>query len=156
MISGKPKNMSSNRKVNTCSRCGRPSRGHIGPQGPKCNMMLDNVEAARTPSKRALDFDRVSESSNSGNEAVLRELTNQLGQMSINMQHMQEEWKEMKNERRLDDREDSNPRGIKKAVMASDISTSKASAGDEFVCLPSGAKVTQKNLKLARSGEFVN
>ena len=97
MMSGHRKN----RKENTCSVCGNPSRGHIGPQGKKgCNMMsreeLGSVTAT-TPLKvssiRQSPVAAVNARSSpivpqaeSRSDAMIMELVNQVGQLSLTVQ----------------------------------------------------------------------
>ena len=86
MNSHKKKNPSSDRKMNVCTKCGRPSRGHVGPQGKNCGMDATPTKPAKVEQP---NFDEQSENSETGRDAVLLELSSQLGKLSIGMEKMQ-------------------------------------------------------------------
>jgi hypothetical protein len=92
------------RKQNSCSKCGRFTRGHVGPPGRNCGM--DKAPIATKPIVKKLeqpvkkleqpDFDGQSASSSSGCDTVLLELSSQLGKLSLGMQKMQTDIAELK------------------------------------------------------------
>jgi hypothetical protein len=136
---------SSSRKVNTCTNCGRASRGHVGPQGSRCTM---NVTPSRKEHVKPLDFDGESEHSGSDNAALL-ELSNQMGKMAISMEKLQTDVNLLKV---------NKPAGAAAipALKSSDSITESKAAADSYECLASGAKVSLKVLKSAKSGECIN
>jgi hypothetical protein len=86
MRSSKSRTMPSNHWQNNCTSCGRPARGHIGLQGRNCNM-TDTPVVGQEKTEQA-NFDEVSYTG-SKKDAVLIELTNQIGKLSLSIQQMQ-------------------------------------------------------------------
>jgi hypothetical protein len=90
MLMNKTK-MSSKKCQNRCSTCGRLARGHVGPAGPKCNMVPretdDNEDNVSQP-----DFDSV----NSARDTVLQELVSQMGQLTVHLQKVQDDIHDVK------------------------------------------------------------
>jgi hypothetical protein len=171
MISGKPSKMSWNRKTNTCTRCGRPSRGHVGPQGARCSMLLEDVPSRTQRRPASLpDFENLSVHSGDGarfggddgarygggdgfgggSEAVLRELSNQFGIMSMNMQRMQEDLSEVKAKTSGQMAGGDGLSGNRPCMTVADMHAASASkaAAEEFICQPSGAKITRSSLRV--------
>ena len=91
-------------KTNCCSTCYLLSRGHIGLQGKNCNMQ-DKPDNGQTihyttllhVAAAALRDTNVDNTNTRDN--ALMELANQIGQLTLNMQHMQHDIHEMKSSR---------------------------------------------------------
>jgi hypothetical protein len=163
MFSGKKK---SSRKVNVCSTCGRNSRGHVGPQGQRCSMDAisgQTPRSPRTPHQPSFGEDghaTPNMPATPDTTVVLTEMANQIGLLSANMQHMQDGMDKLQSD--MGDRAQASAAvgstgssSTKTEVKAADFLAAGKDA-DNFVCLPSGAKVSQKVLKSARNREFIN
>jgi hypothetical protein len=158
MKSSKSRTMPANRKQNACTRCGRPSRGHIGPQGRGCNMIIESSEFPQ-PDFSSSVREPVHTTWGSGRDPVLAELTNQMGLMSVHMQQMQQDMTAMKvnsEKAGVSAAAVSAGAGVASIVSLKSPVNSDESKGDNYECLSSGAKVTAKVLKSAKSGECVN
>ena len=149
MHSSKKKSGGSNRRQNVCSKCQRPARGHVGPQGKYCGMMPE-TSPEHEPSKLVQpNFDTVSQDSGRDKDAILMELTNQIGKMALSMQQVQQDVTTLKT---------ANVQEPTRLPVSrsQDTSADSKASGDTYECLASGAKVTTKVLKAARTGECVN
>jgi hypothetical protein len=119
-----------NRRQSCCTKCGRPSRGHIGPQGTKCGMAPMSPVLMRLLKMAQPDFDNVSETS--GKDAVLVELSNQMVKMSLSMQQLQSDVKVLKKEKA----EPSIVLALKSPDITMDAGASSTKAGsDTYECL---------------------
>ena len=161
MQSCKKKTMNMQRKQTCCSSCGRPSHGHVGPCGRRCDMEPDEPTWSFTGRSREPhllprpqpqpEFDLESgHSSVSSSSAAILELANQVGKLSVNMDSMQRDLAALK----VKDADGARTLSMLALVIGNEDSTKSTS--DAFECLTSGAKVNTKVLKAARNGEFVN
>jgi hypothetical protein len=109
----------------------------------------------REPTPRHLTFDETSNSMR--DNEVMTELSNQVGQLALDLQKMRDDMKKWDKKNTNITSEDTSDRS-RLIIKASDM---KASGGDasnapgETICLPSGAKVTPKFMKSALQGEFI-
>ena len=148
--------MSSQRekRKNKCSTCGRPSRDHPGPAGKKCsNFPLSSDEDSSLkdyPGKHK-----------GAKDSVLRELADQLGQLTLSIRDIQDDLvdvkQDLKDVRSQDVRspKPGTPTGSRPPDYLSGIGTA-ANAAEAHHCLPSGAKVSAKVLAQAKCGEYIN
>jgi hypothetical protein len=83
---------------------------------------------------------------------AMQELANQVGKLSLNMLQLQSDLQTMKVNK------DLLPDSTHSAASRHPVSMEEPGkiSGDTYECLPSGAKVTTKVLRAARSGECVN
>jgi hypothetical protein len=138
------------RRQPLCSKCRRPCRGHVGPPGRNCSMPVDVLPQPdfSTPGHVEQKTDNVSK-----RDTVLEELSNQVGIMSVNMQQMQKDMAAMNVNK---DAGAISGAGTPSIPVLKSPGYVEESKGDSYECLSSGAKVTTKVLKSARSGECIN
>ena len=150
--------MPQGRKVNCCSTCGNPSRGHVGPQGKRCKNNKPGpasiiYKRPGTPGDGEVKVEeqksRKELTVNTTDDNVLKELANQIGQLSLGMQHMQKD---------ITDLKAGNSPAMVAAPARVDVRKFEdvPRAADTYECLSSGAKVPTKVLRAAKQGEFVN
>jgi hypothetical protein len=146
--------MSSRKQWKTkCTTCGRLARDHMGPVGKKCQ---------RSPVKLDMDDEDLSYAHSdhgSDKSGVLHELADQMSQLAISMQSMQDELIDVKKEIRGANTSDAGA-GLASHRIASDYLSAGSGAHtattEANICLPSGAKVSNKTLLQTRTGEYIN
>ena len=108
-----------------------PTQGHTGGSRKKTP-----VDAHRdTSPSRRLEFEETPRD-NSGTEAAMRELSSQIGQLSLNMLHIQEDVNKIKSGTGVTRGTAPTKPIVMSVDLASDLSKAEA---ETFVCLPSGA-----------------
>ena len=146
--------MSSNREKRNkkCSTCRRPARDHPGPCGRKCsNFPLETDEE-----ESVKDYPGLKKHTRDDTDTVLRELADQMGQLTVSMQHMQEDLGDVKQE--LHEVRNKKP-DTETRTRASDCQSGGGAPShttEANQCLPSGAKVSQRVVNQAKNGEFIN
>jgi hypothetical protein len=135
-----------------CSSCGRKFVDHDGPLGRHCNMEM--------PQYNDDDSQIVDHTSNtSSKDQVLHELMDQMSKLTLGLQHVQDDVRDIKKDAH------TNPSaGAGSGSRAPRIASDYMSAGvglqhattEANICLPSGAKVSQRTIAHSKSGEYIN
>jgi hypothetical protein len=140
------------RRKRQCTTCGRLAVDHSGPCGKKCQLSplkFDEEDSGE---------DKHSEHGSSKSH-VLNELADQLGQLAASMQQLKLDMTDLQKDKIVHASKDAGL-GSRTTRTASEYMSAGggafAATTEANVCLPSGAKVSQKVLQQTRTGEYIN
>jgi hypothetical protein len=137
------------RRKRKCSACGRMAADHPGHCGKKCQLSPIRFD----------DEDSLHSEPEDSKSQVFTELTDQMSQLATSMQQMQLDMKDLQQKNTTSASRDTHM-GYKPPRIASDMLSAGSSVvtatTEANVHLHSGAKVSQKTILLARTGEYLN
>ena len=149
--------MSSQRekRKNKCSMCGHMARDHPGAMWKKCS----NFPLSSDEDTSVKDYPGLKLHKRNAQDSVLRELADQMGQLTLSMNDIQDDLGEVKKElrevRASKPDTQGTPSGSRQPDYLSGVGTG-ANAAEAHHCLPSGSKVSAKVIAQAKCGEYIN
>jgi hypothetical protein len=154
-------------KPTRCTKCGRPRRGHDGPCGVRCTMIIDNVsEGEWQDDSEPIRSDSPSVVLDTQSPFV-RELARQMSELTCNVSRILATQSPGTSTTGL--RRQNTSEGLQRRPQASDATPSEtgsrkgctaaccpAGTNDAPVALTNGARVTRKTIINAKAGEYCN
>ena len=149
-----------------CTKCFRPTKGHIGPCGVKCiNTPASKDEEEGSPQatgdQESECLENVKQPVDNQMSVVLKELVNQMSELNLTMWKMNESQNEIREAlkgRKIGPTEEKTAESEihPKVDSKTGSSTLPLDQHDTMSTLPAGVKITQKTKDAALRGEFVN